>query len=391
MRILTHKLTISMNADFINFCKQHQVIFHNENTFSVKNKEGLYLTAFNDGEIKFHATECGAWEKFYVLDDECEALIDFINDELKSSYKLLLGEGKLHLFSDGKLITPSFVPRASFKRGKWFAEYKTIMDKTRFQINKPLIYFCIYGKEEFYECFYLALRSLIEKGNYKGDILVKAENLDKVKGFCEQFNNHFIFSEFDKKLGMFNRYNLYEEGLGEYSSLIYFDSDILTLKDISDTLKLLQQAELCSFIDGDPSFEEIACHFNHEGTFRAHKWYGLEYITKEQFQYSKECYVLNSGLFAINDFEKLKPFLDKVIQYKLLEYRNGDQPAFNLALYNSNIDLKTLNHKDVLAFSHSIYESFKNIDKVLIHYNTSVGDLSKLELMKQTWAYIENN
>lgn len=378
-----------MNDGFIDFCHQHQVIFHNENTFSVKNKEGLYLTTFDTGEVKFNATECGYQEKFYILDDECELLLGFIKNELNSSYNLLLGDGKLHFLSDNKLITPSFVPRASFKRGKWFAEYKTITEKTRFQINKPLIYFCIYGKDEFYECFELALRSLIEKGNYKGDILVKAENLDKVKAFCKKFDNHFIFSEFNKKLGMFNRYWLHEEGVEEYSSLIYFDSDILTTKDISSTLELLQQADICSFVDGDYSDDQIFRHFNDEMTLETHKWYGLEYITKEQFNQSKEYYVLNSGLFSINNFEKLKPFLDKVIQYKLLEHKNGDQPAFNLALYNSDVELKTLNNEGVLGFSHSIYESFKNIDKVLIHYNTSVGDMSKIDLMKKTWAYIQ--
>lgn len=390
MKVLTHKLSVSMNDDFVDFCHRHQVIFHNENSFSVKNDEGLYLTAFENGEVKFYAKECGELERFYILDDECELLLEFIKNELGSSYNLLLGEGKLHLFSNNKLITPSFVPRASFKRGKWFAEYKTIMEKIRFQTNNPLIYFCIYGKEEFYECFFLALRSLIEVGNYKGDILIKAEDLDKVKAFCKQFDNHFIFSEFDKKLGMFNRYWLYEEGLEDYSSLIYFDSDILTIKDISSTLALLQQAEVCSFIDGDYSNDQISRHFNDGVTLEAHKWYGLEYITKAQFNQSKECYVLNSGLFAINDFEKLKPFLDRVIQYKLLEHKNGDQPAFNLALYNSNIELKTLNHKNVLGFSHSMYESFKNLDKVLIHYNTSVGDMSKIDLMKMTWKYINS-
>lgn len=57
------------------FCQKHEMIFHSENCFSVKNGAGKYLTAFRDGSIKFHANKCSSWEKFYVLDDELEPLI----------------------------------------------------------------------------------------------------------------------------------------------------------------------------------------------------------------------------------------------------------------------------------------------------------------------------
>lgn len=80
--------------------------------------------------------------------------------------------------------------------------------------------------------------------------------------------------------------------------------------------------------------------------------------------------------------------MDKVIRYRFMEDRHGDQPFFNVALYNSDLDINTLNHIGHLGFSLSNYDSFKNLDKVLIHYNIGVGYTSKLDLMKETWAYI---
>ncbi|WP_129582343.1 glycosyltransferase, partial [Rodentibacter caecimuris] len=233
-----------------------------------------------------------------------------------------------------------------------------------------------------------SIRSLIEKGNYRGDILIKTDNIEKMREFCKEFKNKFILSEIDKKLGIFNRYWLHEPCLEEYSSLIYFDSDILTIRDISATLKLFEQGDLASFIDGNPSFEKIQNYFDDTGSFPTHKWYGMQYVDKEYVRQTKAFHVLNSGLFIINDLAKIKPIMDKVIRYRFMEDRHGDQPFFNVALYNSDLDIKTLNHIGHLGFSHSNYDSFKNLDKVLIHYNIGVGYTSKLDLMKETWAYI---
>lgn len=391
MKIFTHHLTIAKNPmdseqDFLSFCESHEIIFHSENCFSVKNTEGKYLTAFRNDSIKFHSNECNSWEKFYIIDDEVESVINFSSNKMQSDYRFFLDKNRIHVLLNNTVITPSFIPPAALKQSEWFVEYETLIEKKRIQINKPLIYFCIYGKDEYYECFYLAVESLIKKGKYTGDILVKTDNIAKVKVFCNQFANHFIYSEINPKIGIFNRYWLHEPCLEEYSSLIYFDSDVLTINDISDTLKHLQQSDLVSYIGGE--FEQAKKYFYEDGKYDAYKWYGMQYINKKHVQQTNEFYVLNSGLFAINNLDKLKPVMNKIVQYHPLEDKHGDQPFFNIALYNSKIDVSTLNHIDNLAFSRSSLQSFRNLDKVLIHYNSGVGNVSKLNLMRELWNYI---
>lgn len=393
MKIFTHHLTIAKNPmdseqDFLSFCKSHEIVFHSENCFSVKNTEGKYLTAFRNNSIKFHSDECNSWEKFYIIDDEAESVINFAINKLQSDYRFFLDKNRIHVLLNNTVITPSFIPPASLKKSEWFIEYETLAEKKRIQINKPLIYFCIYGKEEYYECFYLAVESLIKKGKYTGDILVKTDNIGKVKTFCDQFTNYFIYSEIDQKIGIFNRYWLHEPCLKEYSSLIYFDSDILTINDISNTLKYLQQSDLVSYIGGEP--EQAKKYFYEDGKYDAYKWYGMQYINKQYTQRTNEFYILNSGLFAINDLVKLKPIMDKIVQYYYLEDKHGDQPFFNIVLYNSKINISTLNYINNLAFSRSSLQSFRNLDKVLIHYNSGVGNVSKLNLMKETWDHINS-
>lgn len=82
--------------------------------------------------------------------------------------------------------------------------------------------------------------------------------------------------------------------------------------------------------------------------------------------------------------------MDKIVQYYYLEDKHGDQPFFNIVLYNAKINISTLNYINNLAFSRSSLQSFKNLDKVLIHYNSGVGNVSKLNLMKETWDHINS-
>lgn len=395
MKIFTHHLTIAKNPmgpdqDFLSFCKSHEIVFHSENCFSVKNTEGKYLTAFRNDSIKFHSDECNSWEKFYIIDDEAESVINFAINKLQSDYRFFLDKNRIYVLLNNTVITPSFIPPASLKKSEWFIEYETLTEKKRIQINKPLVYFCIYGKEEYYECFYLAIESLIKKGNYTGDILVKTDNIEKVKAFCNKFTNHFIYSEIDQKIGIFNRYWLHEPCLKEYSSLIYFDSDILTINDISNILMYLQQSDLVSSIDGSPYWDGIHNYFNGTGTYRAHKWYGMQYINKDFVNKTNKIFVLNSGLFAINNLEKVLPIMNKIVQYHYLEDIHGDQPFFNVVMYNSQLEITTINDTKELAFSHSNIQSFINLDKTLIHYNSGVGNVSKLNLMKETWDHINS-
>ena len=398
-QVYTHHLyNIPDSDDFLKSLADYEVSFLSENCFSVKNSEGKYLTAFPDESIKFHSQKCSTWEKFYILDDEA---FDFLQISIENSfkdsfnsiitsYKPLLDGNRLHILFGNEVFTPSFIPPGRLTKNNHLLEYVTLEKTIRATKQNPLIYFCIYGRDEYYECFYLALKSLIKKGEYYGDILIKTDNFEKVKEFTKQFDNKFYYSEFNPALGIFNRYWLHEEYLSKYSSIIYLDSDILTIHNIDSLLHELSFGDLSTSIDGNQNLASVTERFR-KGEYQAYKWYGLQHIRKDKISEHNKILILNSGLYSINNLAVLKPIFDKIIQYRFLEDTHGDQPYFNLVLYNSGANIKIINNLNELAFSRSSYQSLSNLDKTVIHYNSGVGNVSKLNLMKETWEHLNNS
>lgn len=354
-----------------------------ENCFSIKNEE-KYLTVFPDGRLDFYAERCRDWEKIYILDIDS---LKFIENVIKQNhfidnYQLTIYKNKLHIQLGYDVITPSFFPSGFFNSTSHFSEYTTLQKTTRISRMKPLIYFCIYGGDEYYQCFDLAVKSLIEFGDYKGDILIKTDNIKKAKSYLGHYNNNFFYSEYNKELGIFNRYILNENILENYSSILYLDSDILTINPISKAIQnFSKKSDFCIYSEFTESEKEDCIK-------RKSPWFGLDLIS--DFSNIQKPHVLNSGFFMINNLEKIKPVFEKVINFKKFESKYGDQPFLNIALYNSQLQIKKIENDDVLSFARSKFELYNNLDKVFIHYNSGVGNLSKLDLMLHGYDFIKS-
>lgn len=353
-----------------------------ENCFSIKNEE-KYLTAFPNGRLDFYAEKCRDWEKFYILDFDALKFIkniikqnDFIDD-----YQLTIHKNKLHVQLGYDIITPSFFLSGFFSSTNNFSEYTTLQKTTRILKIKPLIYFCIYGNDEYYQCFDLAIKSLIEFGDYKGDILIKTDNVEKTKSYLSHYNNNFFYSDYDKKLGIFNRYLLNENILENYSSILYLDSDILTINPISKTIQDFSK-KFDFYIYSEFTEDEKDNYIKIKSP-----WFGLDLIS--DFSNIKNPHVLNSGFFMINNLEKIKPVFEKVINFKKFESKYGDQPFLNLALYNSQLQINKIENDNILSFSRSKFELYNNLDKVFIHYNSGVGNISKLDLILHGYEFVK--
>lgn len=397
--IYSHHLYKVKVAEFLNN-RNYETIFFSENCFAIKRREdNRFLTAFKDGKIDFFGEKCSSWEKFYILDEEA---IIFINNSIKSGYRnkynekitnftLSIKNLKLLVHLGQQVFAPSFIPRAELLVNKNSLEYKTVTDLIKTSKRKPLIYFCIYGKDEYYDCFFLALESLIQRGGYTGDILIKTDDIGKSREFCNKFNNTFHYSKIENSLGIFNRYYLHESFLQDYDSIIYFDSDILTINSIEKYLERFFSEDFIAYQEGDMPLllNHIEKNSDRKDFALKFKWFGINNLFPTDFIH--KYYLFNSGFYAINNLSKVKPIFDRIISYKPFEGYCGDQPFMNLALYNSNLTIKTLFRGDGLQFSRSNEQTFKNLDKVLIHFNSGVGNVSKLELMKNAWNYINEN
>ncbi|WP_168416916.1 putative nucleotide-diphospho-sugar transferase [Acinetobacter indicus] len=387
-----HLKPIDLNGisfwDFISD-KNLEINFLSENCLTVK-KGNLYLTVFPDGKANFHATVCREWEKIYILDS---AVLNFVNQIIKEKiqdrngkllkkYELLLHEDKIHIRLGSHIITPSYLPAGVFEEDEGSLKYKTIFKTVSFKKGNLLIYFCVYGGDEYFECFKYALRSLIVFGRYSGDILIKTDNIDKAILYTKDFNNKFEFSLINFRYGIFNRYYLYEDVFSKYSSIIYFDSDILTINPIEDLLySLLAGGDIVAY--NEFSFEERNIILKNRSP-----WFGLDYMLK--FNIVNYQNIVNSGFFVINNLNKVKPIFERVINYRFLERRYGDQPFLNIALHNSNLNIELIENNEAMVFARSFYDFMNNLDKTLVHYNSGVGNLTKLSLMEKTYSFLRD-
>jgi len=375
--------------DYI-LCNDFSVQFLSENCFTVSNGES-YLTAFENGEIKFKANKVRDWEKFYILDQNSIIFCDLaIKKRLKDSKKnqieetsLIIFDNKIHIALGADILTPSYMPPSIIEDNFCNIKYKTLNNSLKLSYRKELIYFCVYGKQEYYDCFKLALESLIKFGKYTGDILIKCDNLDLVKKITNQYENSFFYSKIDESYGIFNRYHLNEDILNNYDSIVYFDSDILTINNIYNFF---------SRIDSNSDlvvYNEFNDEDRNKKILSNNSWFGLNYVS----YISHDChkYVLNSGFFIINNLNKVKPIFNRVLAYSKWIKKYGDQPFLNISLYNSDLIVTELKYDNGLAFSRSLYEFYKNLDKSLIHFNSGVGNLSKLDLLTDSFKYLNKD
>lgn len=366
--------------------------FHSENCFSVQNEHGQYLTAFDNGEVKFYATQCRTWEKFYILDNACQ---QFISQATKNGFKdrkgrtiqdfeIFIQNNKLFVSLGSTLITPSYFPAGAYEcfDEETSIKYKTYNHCTILNKKRTLVYFCIYGKDEYYDMFSLSLKSLIQLGQYDGDILIKTDDIEKCQKITSEFTNKFHHTLIDEQLGIFNRYSLHEDILNQYDSIIYLDCDILTINHVNDFFnRLCEKADLLAYVEANNKTYQK----EHSNKYR---WWGADYLTYNHHIETEKYFMYNSGFFVINNTESIKPIFHRVIEYRQFETTTGDQPFFNLALYNSKINIQGIDKNDCLAFSRSLEQSFNALDKVFIHFNSGVGNLSKLDLMKSFYQKI---
>lgn len=381
--------------DFVSKPENIKFTFHSENCFSVQNGNNEYLTAFTNGEVRFYAKRCSTWEKFYILDTDCQKFINYAIDKqyrdarnnIIMESELFIENNKLLVTVGSTIITPSYFPAGKFEKTNNGIKYNTLQKNTILNQKRKLIYFCVYGKDIFYDCFYLSLKSLINFGKYNGDILIKTDNIEKCHKITEEFNNKFYYSEIDISLGIFNRYLLQEDLLYKYDSIIYLDCDILSINDVNFFLnKTCEDADFILYIE-----ENNKNYQTNDTNDWWWSWWGINYIKYNADIKIDDYLMYNSGFFVINNLQHIQPIFDKIIEYRQFETYAGDQPFLNLGLYNSKIDIKGIEKNDALSFSRSMSQSFNALNKIWIHFNSGVGDLSKLKLMTSFYHKLEKN
>lgn len=373
--------------DFFLAQKGLKFIFHSENCFSIKNKDDVFLTAFEGGDTKFYATKCNTWEKFYILDKASQTFInnsithhfkDRIGNEI-THYEIFFENDRFAVSLGASLFFPSYIPAAIVEKSNNAVTYKTHESQIILNKKRILVYFCIYGKQEYYDCFELAVTSLIKLGGYQGDILIKTDDLDKTKSIMNQFNNNCYYSLIDDYYGIFNRYWLHEDILINYDSIVYLDSDILTVSRVDRLFyEFAEKADFLAYVETDNRAYQ-------KSEAARYTWWGADYLVSNQKIPTEAYFMYNSGFFVINNLKKVRSVFDRILEYRCLETHTGDQPWLNLALYNNQLEVYGIAKNYQLVFARNITQSHHALDKTWIHFNSGVGNLSKLNLMQKIY------
>jgi len=113
---------------------------------------------------------------------------------------------------------------------------------------KPLVYFCVYGHDSYYECLRLSLISLATHGRYNGTIGVACDRpaSEVMKFIPDAFHNRLIVSAASKDRGWFNRYYLDHRLYDDFQPVLYSDVDVVFDCDIINLLiDILLQRQVC--------------------------------------------------------------------------------------------------------------------------------------------------
>lgn len=398
MYIYDYRLS-DVTSNLIKFIKNrdYQLIFLNENSFAIKNKDNLFLTAFPNGVITFFNKNCELLERFYIIDNvtlevmnkivKNKTYVDSKNRIIKQ-VKLTTFKNKLKVLLGNYVLTPSFLPPASVEYNKQQIVYKSLEETLYLNTKdaKRIIYFCVYGNEKYYSMFEMALNSLVKFGKYSGDILIKADDHLMVNDILSRnhIENKIYLSQFKEELGLFNRYDLHEDFLKKYDSIVYLDSDVLTISPLTEEFwNCISQGDISIY--SELTDQKII----HTSTY---KWFGFKHIVDnsnfEKFN------LFNSGFFSINCLDKLRVAFQNILDYRIFCREYGDQPFFNMVFYNNDIKVSSLLPNCHLGFARCEFEFYKSLNEenIFVHYNSGVGNLSKLELIKSGYKYLlENN
>lgn len=380
--------------------------FLSENCFAIRNKQNQYLMARPNGTYAFVSEKIGNWEQFYVLDKQ---ILDFAQKAIRKGYhdsfgkkiidyRLIFQGRHLHIALGSSIIAPSFMPAANIIECENSIQYNSPYQSLRLSKQRRLIYFSVYGEsKQYYDMLDIAIDSLIRQGHYHGDILIKTDHIHHARALSKKYPNRFYFSEIKPELNIYNRYDLHEPLLQNYDSVIYMDTDILTVSDINIFFNRFSNGDLVAMEEVSPDWlnetiREIRKEKNDDiresktqELLVKHGWWGSNlipyYLNRQDF------HLLNSGFFIINDLKKVKPIFNRVIQRRFFDGKYQDQALFNVALYNSQLNIVSIPKNKELILSSSEHSVFSQINgaTIMIHFNCGVGQSTKLALMQAVY------
>ena len=228
-----------------------------------------------------------------------------------------------------------------------------------FSRYNPLLYYCVFGDDSFYECLRLSLASLDKYGCFGGVVGVACDRpaRELAKYIPEAFHHRLIVCEASRERGWFNQYYLEHGYYDEYQPILYCDVDVIFDASITDLLiDVLRAGRICCATEAQA--------LSHLADSQPRLWedWKASYFGRDLYACDPEFYdakvsLGNAGVVGFDNTARIKPVNDLV---RMIAARRSseqlriftDQPILNYVLHKTGAgDFHVLNRYCRLARS----------------------------------------
>ncbi|MGO9849372.1 MAG: hypothetical protein ACLPKT_23025 [Methylocella sp.] len=318
-----------------------------------------YVSTDSDGLVRNDRTWCREWERYHLVRRDTLNGIALLcqNSWLSNDDRRVISPiaaatidlrrefafGPAHLRSTEK--APSLIFETS-DGGNDDPPVRLHVISGRGTINifsrfKPLVYYCLYGPDSFYECLQLSLTSLAIHGRYNGAIGVACDRpiSEVIKFIPAAFHNQLIISAASKHRDCFNRYDLDHGLYDDYQPILYSDVDVVFDCDINNLLiDLLLQRQLCCATEAN-EHPNLANQSPRLWPTFVGNFFG-RYLYAAEPAFPEKAVLANAGVQGFDNtarvriaYELVKAIASRVTSDFLGTF--GDQPILNYVLHKT--------------------------------------------------------
>lgn len=264
---------------------------------------------------------------------------------------------------------------------------------------RPLVYTIAFGDNSYFECMNIMLTSLLEFGNFNGNVAVISDrdSDDTIKYIPQQYRSR-IHIEIVPRVDVFGRYDISSHIFNDYSPIIYLDTDIVVDADIGSVLRdILHSNGVCVTTERS-GYPELASSKIADviDSRRIGNWFGLEVCRADPECSQRFLPCANSGIIGYKNAEFFRPVAAQVSRLcqdpmnRELTQWFGDQPILNYVLVRTQTsDTETLEKRckfvhewnqsanEQSGFTHFVWsrgvEKVQNMSSYLEHLRRSRG------------------
>jgi len=265
--------------------------------------------------------------------------------------------------------------------------------KKSFNKLNPLVYFCVFGSDKYYKCAALSIISLRKFGSYSGKILLISDRPQEetLKFLPVEFQSNIEIQRTSGNSPIFERYNIYDHNIEQYSPIIYLDTDIIVGGNINEIIKdALCSEQFCLYREVNYTVKTI----NESEWDIGSNWFGGWMFARNSEMGSLPFWRATSGIMIFSDHHETKQIFDMICSVGRLTRRCeidqfGDQPVMNYVVtQNENINISVLDGKSLN--SGDVGHFLSNPERILMHISLGVGyGDKKLPIMEDLFEKID--